>query len=187
VLNGFIRFVKRAIHAGGLNLVGTKREWKDIEYFDDLWRERIRLMAGFIPAGSSVIDLGCGRMWLRDMFPLGNYVPVDYCDRGPGTRICDFNLKEFPNESADYAFVSGCLEYIKDPVWFVSKLAEFSDKCVISYCTTDKTPDIQTRRSNCWVNDLSRADLVQMFNKEGMRLINESIHEPFNNIFVFSN
>jgi len=186
-VNDFIRRVKGAIHVIGLNLAGTKREWKDIEYFDDLWRERIRVMAGFIQAESSVIDLGCGRMWLRDMLPLGNYVPVDYRDRGPGTRICDFNLKEFPDESADYAFVSGCLEYIKDPVWFVSKIAEFSDKCVISYCTTDEISDIQTRRSNYWVNDLSRIDLIHMFKKEGMRLIDESIHQPSNNIFVFSN
>jgi hypothetical protein len=168
-------------------VAGKKNQtWRDNEYFDDLWKKRIRLMASFLPAGTSVMDLGCGRMWLKDCLQLAKYVPVDYCERGPDTRICDFNLGQFPDEKTEYAFVSGCLEYVNNPEWFVSKIAEHSDKCIVSYCTIDERPDLKARRSNYWVNDLSRANLIHLFDKVGMQLIDEALHQPSNNIFVFS-
>ena len=77
----------------------TKREWKDIEYFEDNWINRTRMMAGFLPKNVSVMDLGCGKRWLQDIHPISEYIPVDYCDRGPGTLLCDFNKKEFPDKS----------------------------------------------------------------------------------------
>ncbi|MBK9568932.1 MAG: hypothetical protein IPO53_02690 [Chitinophagaceae bacterium] len=52
-----------------LNLFFKKeKKWQDIEYFDDKWKERIEQMARFIKNGSSVIDLGCGPMWLKRIF-----------------------------------------------------------------------------------------------------------------------
>jgi len=161
------------------------REWKDIEYFDKTWKNRIRLMASFLPEKVSVLDLGCGEMWLKGIGEFSEYIPVDYCDRGPGTQVCDFNNGEFPAAKADYAFVSGCLEYVKDADWFVRKISEACDACVISYCTTDYTPSIDVRNERCWVNSFSRGDIIRLFQTVDMCLVQETIHEPGNNIFMF--
>ena len=53
-----------------LNLFFKKeKKWQDIEYFDDKWKERIEQMARFIKNGSTVIDFGCGPMWLKEYLP----------------------------------------------------------------------------------------------------------------------
>lgn len=177
---------KRLIQLLGLPLRGNRKEWKDIEYFDDSWINRMHMMAHFLPNNVSVMDLGCGDMRLKEIRPISEYIPVDYCDRGPGTQLCDFNKKEFPNKVVDYSFVSGCLEYIDDPKWFISEIAKTSNACIISYCTTNNISDIKTRRHFCWVNDLSRADIIELFKGVHMHLKNEALYLSANNIFVFS-
>lgn len=180
------KLTKRAGQILGLPLRRKNTEWRDIEYFDDSWINRTRMMANFLPDNVSVMDLGCGKMWLRDIHPISEYIPVDYCDRGPGTQLCDFNKKEFPNKTVDYSFVSGCLEYVEDPKWFVSEIARTSKACVISYCTTDNIADIKTRRQFCWDNDLSRAGIIELFRGVHMYLKTEALYLTSNNIFVFS-
>jgi hypothetical protein len=163
-----------------------KKEWRDVEYFDDSWINRTRMMADFLPPNVSVMDLGCGKMWLKDIHPISEYIPVDYCDRGPGTLLCDFNKKEFPNKSVDYSFVAGCLEYLENPEWFISEIARASKVCIISYCATDNIADLKRRRQFCWANDLSRADIIRLFRDVNMYLKSEAIYLPSNNIFVFA-
>jgi hypothetical protein len=180
------KLAKRLIQLLGLPLWGSRKEWKDIEYFDDSWINRMHMMAHFLPDNVSVMDLGCGKMWLKDIHSISEYIPVDYCDRGPGTQLCDFNKKEFPSRIVDYSFVSGCLEYIDDPKWFISEIAKHSYACVISYCTTDNIADIKTRRQYCWANDLSRADIIELFRGVHMYLKNETLYLSSNNIFVFT-
>lgn len=168
----------------------TKKEnyknWREIEYFDETWINRTRLMAGFLPENVSVMDLGCGKMWLKDIHPMSEYIPVDYCDRGPGTLLCDFNKKEFPDKLVDYTFVSGCLEYVEDPKWFIIEVARASSACIISYCTTDNISNVKTRREHCWVNDLSRQNIIELFQGVDMYLKSETLYLSSNNIFVFS-
>jgi len=161
------------------------KEWKQNEYFDESWRDRIHLMSKFIPDGSIVMDLGCGKMWLKEMISTSGYIPVDYCDRGFGTQLCDFNNKEFPNKTVDYSFVSGCLEYVVDPKWFISEIAKASSACIISYCTTDNVADIGTRKKFCWVNNLSRSDIIELFQEGNMFLRHETLYLSSNSIFVF--
>lgn len=179
------KLAKRAIQILGMPLRGKSKKWKDIEYFDDSWINRTRMMASFLPNNVSVMDLGCGKMWLKDIHPISEYIPVDYCDRGSGTQLCDFNKREFPNKAVDYSFVSGCLEYVEDPKWFISEIARTSKACIISYCTTDNIADIRTRRQLCWINHLSRADIIELFRSVHMYLKKEALYLPSNNIFVF--
>jgi hypothetical protein len=179
------KLAKRASWIFGLPREINK-EWRDIEYFDDSWINRTRMMANFLPSNVRVMDLGCGKMWLKDIHPISEYIPVDYCDRGPETQLCDFNKREFPDKVVDYAFVSGCLEYVDDPKWFISEIAKTSNACIISYCTTDNIADINTRRQYCWVNDLSRVDIIELFRGVHMYLKHEAVYLSSNNIFVFS-
>ena len=161
--------------------------WKNAEYFDPVWKHRIAQMVDLMPAGEAlaVMDLGCGRMWLRDYLPQGyQYIPVDYTDRGEGTILCDFSRHEFPERRADICFVSGCLEYVADPAWFAGRIAAQAGCCVLSYCTTDYTPDIGVRQKRNWVNHLNRDSLVSLFENTGLRLQREIPQE--NSLFLFA-
>jgi len=160
--------------------------WRNIEYFDDNWRLRIERMARFVEKGDSVLDLGCGKMWLKYYLGISNtYLPVDYRNRGKGTLICDFNKYQFPHVHADVSFVSGCLEYVVDYRWFISMMAETSKRSVISYCTLEHFPDHQIRLKNAWKNSLRRADILQVFGSVGMLLTAEDMTETKNSIFCF--
>jgi len=150
---------------------GAKKEWKDIEYFDDSWKERIRFMSKYIPHSKSVMDIGCGRMWLREMIPTSIYIPVDYKKRDNNTIICDLNKYEFPNQTADVIFISGCLEYVKDYEWFITEISKHSQKCIVSYCAFDDECDIAVRKSRTWVNNLTKKELIKEFSKNGMETI----------------
>lgn len=162
------------------------KKWQEIEYFDALWRSRIKLMSSYIPDGASVIDLGCGKMWLKEFIKNSVYYPVDYVWRGEGTIICDLNKDKFPDIKSDISFVSGCLEYIEDYKSFICNISNNSKKCILSYCTTDLIPDIKERKSLAWVNHLSRQEILDIFTEKSMQLVEENMFQLLNSIFVFS-
>lgn len=162
-----------------------KRNWRTFEYFDPSWNKRIKKMASYISTGASVLDLGCGKMWLQQYLHDTPYYPIDYTDRGAGTIVCDFNLKEFPEQHADVAFVSGTLEYINDSAWFLSCISKNCDQCVISYCLKEYYPDPAFRRKQSWVNNFSRDEIIQMFSEAGFQLIAEDSAIAKNMIFNF--
>ena len=113
-------------------------EWKKIEYFDESWKKRIFQMSKYITPSDSIVDYGCGKMWLKEYLQTSNiYSGVDYQKRDEETIVCDFNKKEFPNKNSTVAFVSGCLEYVEDPKWFLNNIASYHNKCIISYCCMD--------------------------------------------------
>lgn len=162
-----------------------KKEWKDIEYFDTAWMNRTKTMASYIPVDKTVLDLGCGQMWLKNFLKMKAYYPVDYKKRGDETIVCNFNKHEFPNVNTDYVFVAGCMEYVVDFEWFVKQIVTHSNNCVISYCCLEEFPDLDRRRGLTWVNNLSKNDLIKLFTSNGMTLIAED-ECASNSIFVFS-
>lgn len=163
----------------------TVKPWKEIEYFSEKWKERIREMSKYIYPNSSILDLGCGRMWLKEFIGDCNYYPVDYRDRGLDCIVCDFNKKEFPDLITDIIFVSGCLEYISDYKWFIQKMTSHSrDLIIVSYCTLGVTPKLTERKKLSWQNHLSEKALLSLFQGNNFFLIEKSISNN-NPIFVF--
>lgn len=160
--------------------------WKDIEYFDQTWKNRIRQMAVFVPPNCSVLDLGCGEMWLREFLTNCVYIPVDYQARGPETIVCDFNHGEFPDKHADVSFVSGCLEYIEDPPWFIGQIAAHSHACVISYCSIEHFDDPAERAALAWKNSFDAKELISLFRAVDMRVAAQTfLPETKNTVFRF--
>lgn len=159
--------------------------WKKNEFFSETWIKRILEMAKYIKDNESVIDLGCGKMWLKTYGNIKNYTPVDYKNRGKGTIICDFNLNEFPEIKADIAFVSGTLEYIVDPKWFINSISQVCNKCIISYCILEENNDMKVRKQNNWMNHLNRNELIELFSNQNFELMEENSHIEANRIFVF--
>ena len=162
------------------------KKWKDIEYFSETWNLRIDLMAKYIVPNTFVVDFGCGPMWLKQKLPENcKYLGVDYIDRGEGSTKCDLNKKEFPTLSFDFAFVSGCLEYIEDYKWFIENISKHSNRCIISYCTTDFFSNLKERSECSWVNNLSKSDILAIFENYNWVLKDETITETNNSIFFF--
>ena len=164
-----------------------KVTWKNLEYFDESWKVRIKIMAKYIIPGCSVMDLGCGEMWLKDYISNeSKYFGVDYKRRVGGNLVCDFNKYEFPDFTTDYIFISGCLEYIEDVDWFIHKISKRSSYVILSYCTLEYFNDLKLRKSHAWVNHFSRDQLMSKFQNVGFKIENESITESKNSIFYFS-
>lgn len=163
------------------------KHWSRYEYFNENWRERISLMASYVGCGKVIVDLGCGKQWLKDYIEPGcEYIPVDYIARSADTIICDFNKYEFPNVCADVIFVSGLLEYIVDVSWFIEQAINHADEMVvISYaCYSNSSGEISARKKNNWVNSLSFDSIVAIFANHGMALkCNASVLG--NVVFVF--
>lgn len=144
-------------------------------------------MAGYIPEKSkSVIDIGCGKMWLKEWLPANcNYFGIDYISRGEGSHVYDLNNYEFPASCFDAAFISGCLEYISDYDWLIREVASKSESCIVSYCNFDNFSNLEERRSLGWVNHLKEADLVALFSRYHMHLKQKDITSTANSIYVF--
>jgi hypothetical protein len=164
-----------------------KNSWKNIERFNDAWKERIKFMAQFIERKDSVIvDLGCGPMWLKDNIKEDSeYFGVDYKDRGRGTLICDFNKYQFPEVNADIYFVSGCMEYVLDWRWFVKAICGSTNKCIISYCSLDNVGDAAKRAKHAWVSGARKEEIIYEFNRHDMLLRYQNDFDSNNTVFVF--
>lgn len=150
--------------------------WKDrenkMDFSWDTWNQRISLMYRILDEEiSSVIDLGAGAMYLKNLLPPNViYYPVDYVLRCNDTIVCDFNSYEFPNLEADMCFISGCLEYINDVQWFFDKISNTGCRTVIlSYCIFEKRNDSE-KEENGWVNDLTFNEVLQLAHDRGFVL-----------------
>lgn len=164
-----------------------KTNWQDNEYFDPIWEERIKSMSAYLLPNDRVVDLGCGMMWLKKFLLVTNeYIPVDYKKRDKNTIVCDFNKNEFPDKKADVYFVSGCLEYIIDPNWFITKISDYTHRCVISYCTSDIFSNLEVRKNLMWKSHLSEKQLIDLFAKHGFHMKDTFITDLNNQIFYFS-
>ena len=165
----------------------AKHTWKDVETFDESWRRRIQIMAGLVTSDArSILDVGCGRMWLREYLPRTcEYRGVDYVSRGDGCLVCDLNRHEFPPESVDVVFISGCLEYVEDYRWFLRTVAgSIRKQVILSYCVVDRFDNMPQRRASAWVSDLSEAMLLSECELAGLRLVTKAEAPSGDRIYV---
>ena len=172
-----------------LRAITNKSKWADIEYFDNSWKIRVSGMSKYIPrSAKSVMDLGCGEMWLKEMIePSIQYIGVDYKKRDTHTLVCDFNKMQFPDEKVDVIFVSGCLEYVKHPEWFIGQISQHSKMCILSYCTLNDFPNMNERKKYSWKNHLTKEKIVHYFLLSNMHLSHFEKTETNNAIFIFNN
>lgn len=155
------------IDAGGTDVA----RWADASQLEAAWDVRAQRAADYIPAGATVLDLGCGRMALERFLPHEcRYIPCDLVARDPRTVVCDFNAGQFPDAqaaSADVVNLLGVLEYIYDPRAFLKHLRYWKRPVVMSYCATEAIGDRGQRRGLGWVNDLSLHELNNLFAHAG--------------------
>jgi len=186
ILSGKIKFYIKKV----LSLIKKKlhlykpQNWREIEHFDKAWKKRIACMAQLIDKQSkSVVDLGCGQCWLKDILPTDvKYTGVDYKPRECANNIvCDFNGGEFPDVAADVVFCSGILEYIEDLPAFINNICAITNQVILSYCSIDFSHnDLEIRESLGWKNHLSSTDMIGLFLKNDFSVVRINQEIPGN-------
>jgi hypothetical protein len=127
-------------------------------------------MTTLIENETSFLDIGCGRMWLRDFLPKGSvYFCCDYIKRDDATIVCDLNKKEFPipGVSVDCCFASGVIEYLDDPQWFFSQALTVGRSMIFSYCPLEIQPDLKYRKSLGWRTNVGRDFFIDIAKSAG--------------------
>lgn len=120
----------------------------------DRWPGRQVLIAQFIPAGSSVVDLGAGSGLLRSRLRRGcTYAGFDLPE-------FDMNRGRWPGGSFDIAVMAGVLEYARYPAAVLRHLAELAPKAIVTYSHGG-------RRDPSWANDLTPEMLVDFAGRAG--------------------
>ena len=129
--------------------------WSDSHNLKESWNPRAKLAADFIPAGATVLDLGCGAMALETFLPYGStYLPCDLVKRDGRTIVCNFNEESLPSKSdATHVVTLGVLEYIHDWQGFLRQLCAFRVPVIFSYHPIDYTQQMD-RAALGWVNHI---------------------------------
>jgi hypothetical protein len=127
-------------------------------------RRRLKIASALIGRTNAVADHGCGTMALEGhLHRKTKYVPIDVCRRDDRTVVCDFNKEPIPETGADVAACLDILEYIFDPQQFMQAIVSHYPRCVVSYGVADAAGSTESRRAKAWVNDLTRADIENLF------------------------
>ena len=151
--------------------------WKKVAYAGTpsaSWDERNKIMAGFIPAGSSVVDIGCGAQPLkRHLAPGCKYQPCDVIKSTPDVIFCDLNRGIYPEvkERFDYVVCGGVFEYVRNPEEFLKKIPALGTTTLMSYCPLYPGDSKLKRLGNGWgwVNHFKREELESLFTEMGLK------------------
>jgi len=135
------------------------------------WDERNELIAGFIPAGSSVLDIGSGAQTLKQHLKPGcKYQPCDVVQSSPDVIFCDFNAGIYPEikQPSDYVVCSGVFEYIRQPEEFLRRIPLLGKSVILSYYPFPPGGSKLERLGNNWVNHFTSDELENLFAKAGL-------------------
>lgn len=104
------------------------------------WPARSKMMASWIPASSTVIDLGGGDEELLSFLKVPvRYFPVDKFKRTERTILADLDkdLPQIPDLDRfawpKYIVAAGLFEYITDPGDLMKKIRIYGDRLITSY------------------------------------------------------
>ena len=143
--------------------------WKEQFVYKETFYQRLELMLSKIDFENinSIIDLGCGKQWAKNLIPQNiKYIPLDLYKHCSDTIILDFNKGEYYEDYVDLAICSGIFEYIYDLETFIKKITKYSNYIVCSY----HFKNFKTCHPKIWVNDFAPESFVKIFQKYGFVL-----------------
>jgi hypothetical protein len=153
--------------------VTDRKRWLKNAKESPSWDERNELIAQYIPAHSSILDLGAGAQTLRRHAPSARlYVPCDIVRSTPDCIVCDFNRGIYPpaDQTYDITICSGVLEYLHEPFDFLERIRAYSKTFILSYQPAiGARAEKMERLAHGFVNDLSREELEAHLQRAGYR------------------
>ena len=109
-------------------------------------RPDLQIIANFIPAGSRVLDLGCGDGALLDYLvhqkaakgrgiELGEASMLTCVRRGLSVRQGNLQegLGDYPDRSFDYVVLSQTLPFLDDPAMILAEMLRVGERAVVSF------------------------------------------------------
>lgn len=146
--------------------------WSDPKQLEPTWEARAVAAADLIPAGTRVLDVGCGAMALERHLPFGcAYLPSDVVARDERTIVVDLNTQGVPAAAvagADLVAMLGVWEYLYKPDDVFAKLARAGKPILCSYCDVTLASYLD-RRAHGWVNDFSLDEFLRIAHAHGYR------------------
>lgn len=141
------------------------------------WPERARRAAELLhelalPAGSRLLDLGCGNQTVRAMLPDGvAYLPFDRIQRTPDTTVLDL-AHAVPDIDGDVVTILGVLEYLPDPRHVLHWASQNCRHLILSY---NDCRDPARREQQHWHSTLGLDELEHEVLRSGgvMRSLQE--------------
>ena len=165
------------------------RRWTKVSQEIPSWDARNRLIAGIVPPGSSVLDIGAGAQTLRrHLRETSFYTPCDLVQSTSDTILCDFNNGLIPTglPRHDFAICSGVLEYIRTPAPFLKLLREHGRQVILSYNVRLPEDSLVDRLANDWVNNYNAAEIRQLLIDHGLRPSAEHLFGQREVVFVLT-
>ncbi len=174
-----VRLTELWLRFGGEKNVADDPEnvgyWGNHEHYSTSWEERNRVAAAIISSGSSVLDLGCGRMSLRRFLPSGcRYFAADLPKWSAEVIRVDLEALEFPNGRYDYVVILGVLEYLTNPAAVIAAAADHTGKLIAGYSHPGPQSTLSQRRNALLINDFNEDDLRIVFRTAGWAI--RSLH-----------
>jgi hypothetical protein len=135
--------------------------WSRPESVVDGWELRAKNVASLIPAGASVLDLGCGVQSLRRFLsPASSYTPADIVKRTEDTIIVELNKGEWPTGRWGYVCSLGVLEYLYDIRQYFNGASRICTNLIVTYNVNTTTAKQETRVERGWLSDFSASDIL---------------------------
>lgn len=170
--------------------------WADARNIFASWESRSQRAAALVPQRSRVIEFGAGNRVFEPHLDVScTYTPSDIVDRGPGTIVCDLNLRPLPDFSVDaydVAVFMGVLEYIRDVPAVLDWLTERVRTCVLSYAcarggrySPRRAVGAAGRLKSGWLNSYRAEEILSLFGDRGFAKLHEESWEN-QRLFVFS-
>jgi len=94
------------------------------------WNERNPAVCRYIPAGSSILDLGCGDKDILNFIECDDYWGVDLCPLADQVHDFDHELLEF-GRTWDVGLLLGVITYPKDVDKFLNHYKKFAKRWII--------------------------------------------------------
>ena len=146
--------------------------WSMPENLMTSWAERARVAADLVPAGSRLLDIGCGAMDLERFLDASvTYVPADIVMHDDRTLLCDLNAGELPQTPADVISLLGVVEYVHNVPALFAALRGTGAKVIVSYNPVELADPGCDRRAEGWFNDFTSSQLCAMAAEAGFRVV----------------
>ncbi|PWR22841.1 methyltransferase domain-containing protein [Zavarzinia aquatilis] len=150
----------------------------DWRLYSEQWRRRASIAAAMIPTGLTLLDVGCGAMYLESEAAPRRYIPVDMEAHDERTRVIDLNEKNLPIEwidEADVVALMGVVEYLDAPEILLKSLASRSKPIIISYSIQEARTEGREAKRNHWRNGYSSDELERLFSALGYAITDSAI------------